>query len=56
MKWEYNGIVHQLFINSEKVYDSLRREVLYDILNEFHIPMKLVTLKHVYMKPITKST
>jgi len=27
-----------------KVYDSVRREVLYNILNEFEIPMKLVRL------------
>jgi len=36
--------VHQLFINSRKVYDSVRREVLYNILIEFGIPMKLVRL------------
>jgi hypothetical protein len=28
-KWEYNGTVHQLFIDSEKVYDPVRREVWY---------------------------
>jgi hypothetical protein len=27
-KWEYNGTVHQLFINFKKAYDSVRREVL----------------------------
>jgi hypothetical protein len=36
--------VHQLFIDFKKTYDSVRREVLYDILIEFGIPMKLVRL------------
>jgi len=31
-KWEYNEEVHQLFIDFRKVYDSVRREVLYKIL------------------------
>jgi hypothetical protein len=43
-KWEYNGIVHQLFIDLKKAYDSDRREVLYSILSEFGIPGKLVRL------------
>jgi len=34
-KWEYNEAVHQLFINFKKAYDSVRREVLYNILIEF---------------------
>jgi len=43
-KWEYNEAVHQLFIDCKKAYDSVRREVLYNILFEFGIPMKLVRL------------
>jgi hypothetical protein len=43
-KWEYNGRVHQLFIDFKKAYDSVRREVLYSILIEFGIPRKLVGL------------
>jgi sorting nexin-29 len=43
-KWEYNGTVHQLFIHFKKAYDSVRREVLYNILIEFAIPRKLVGL------------
>jgi hypothetical protein len=43
-KWEYNGTVHQIFINFKKAYDSVRREVLYNILIEFGIPRKLVGL------------
>jgi hypothetical protein len=36
--------VHQLFIGFRKAYDSVRREVLYNILLEFGIPRKLVRL------------
>jgi hypothetical protein len=43
-KWEYNGTVHQLFMDFKKAYDSVRREVLYNILIEFGIPRKLVGL------------
>jgi hypothetical protein len=43
-KWEYNEAVHQLFIDFKKAYDSVRRAVLYNILIEFGIPVKLVRL------------
>ena len=43
-KWEYSEAMHQLFVGFKKAYDSVRREVLYNILNEFGIPMKLVRL------------
>ena len=43
-KWEYNEAVHQLFIDFRKAYDSVKREVFYNILIEFGIPMKLVNL------------
>ncbi|KAJ4430268.1 hypothetical protein ANN_22480 [Periplaneta americana] len=36
--------IHQLFIDFKKTYDSVKREVLYDILIEFGIPKKLVRL------------
>jgi len=48
-KLEYNKAVHQLFIDFKKAYDSVRREVLYNILIEFCIPMKLVRLIKVCM-------
>jgi hypothetical protein len=51
-KWEYNKAVHQLFIDFKKGYDSVRREVLYNILIEFGIPMKLVRL--IKVKPIAE--
>jgi hypothetical protein len=40
--WAYNETVHQLFIDFKKTYDSVRREVLYNILIEFGVPMKLL--------------
>jgi hypothetical protein len=43
-KWEYNEAVYQLFIHFKKGYDSVWREVLYNILIEFGIPMNLVRL------------
>jgi len=39
-----NKAVHQLFVDFKKAYDSVRREVLYNILIECGIPMKLVRL------------
>ena len=39
-KWEYNEAVHQLFIDFKKAYDSVRREVLYNILLEFWDPQE----------------
>ena len=41
---EYNEAVHQLFIDFKKAYDSVRREVLYNILMEFGVTKKLVRL------------
>jgi hypothetical protein len=43
-KWEYIETVHKLFIDFKKAYNSVRREVLYNILIEFWVPMKLVRL------------
>jgi hypothetical protein len=48
-KWEYNETVHQLFVDFRKAYDSVRREVLYNILPEFGVPMKLVRLIKMYL-------
>jgi hypothetical protein len=43
-KWKYNEAVHQLFIDFKKAYDSLMRKLLYNILIEFGLTMKLVRL------------
>ena len=42
--WQQNGTMHRLFIDFKKAYDSVRREVLYNILIKFVIPMKLIRL------------
>jgi hypothetical protein len=36
--------VHQLFIDFKKAYDSVKTEVLYNILLELGVPKKLVRL------------
>ena len=43
-KWGYNETVYQLFIDFKKAYDSVRREVLYNIPIEYVIPVKLIRL------------
>jgi hypothetical protein len=53
-KWEYNETVHQLFLDFKKAYDSVRREVLYDILLQYGVPMKLVTLSKCLNKTYSK--
>jgi sorting nexin-29 len=40
----YNETIYQLFIDFKKAFDSIRREVLYNILIEFGVPTKLVRL------------
>jgi hypothetical protein len=35
---------HQVFIDFKKAYDSVRRQVFYNILVEFVVPLKLVRL------------
>jgi hypothetical protein len=44
--------VHQLFIDFKKDYDSIKREVLYNILLEFCIPKKLVRLIKICLNKI----
>jgi sorting nexin-29 len=43
-KWEYNSTVLQHFIDFKKAYDSVRREVLCNILFEFGMHRKLIGL------------
>jgi hypothetical protein len=49
-KWDYNETVHQLFIDFKKAYVSVGREVLYNILIEFGVPMKQVRLIKMCLK------
>jgi hypothetical protein len=41
-KWEYYETVHKSFIDSEKAYDSMWKEVLHNILSECSIHTKLI--------------
>jgi len=43
-KWEYSEAVYQVFIDFKKYCDSVRKDVFYDIIIEFGIPMELVRL------------
>jgi len=54
-KREYREAVHQLFIDFKRTYDSIRREILYNILIEFDIPLKLVRLVRVFLKHIAEA-
>ena len=42
-KWEYSEVVHQLFMDIKKVYDSVRMEVLYNFI-QIGIPVNLEEL------------
>jgi hypothetical protein len=44
--------VRQLFIDSEKAYDSVNREILYNIFTEFCIPMDLVRVIRMCLNEI----
>jgi hypothetical protein len=46
-KSEYNGTVHPLVIVVKKAYESVKREIIYNILLEFDISKKLVGLIEV---------
>jgi sorting nexin-29 len=50
--WEYNETVHQLFIDFKKAYDSVRREVLYNILIELGICMIIVRIIKICLNEI----
>ena len=41
--------MYEFFINIKKAYDSVRMEILYNILIEFGILMKLVMLSKIYL-------
>jgi hypothetical protein len=45
-----NGTVPQLFIDYEKAYDPVRRDVLYGILIEFGLHANLVKLIKMCLK------
>jgi hypothetical protein len=55
-EWEYNEAVHHLFVDFSKACNSVRRQVLHNILIKFGIPVKMVRLKkYVRMEPLAES-
>lgn len=48
-KTEYKQNVWQVFVDLKKVYDSIHRENLFNIMYEFGIPNKLISLTTVCM-------
>jgi len=51
-KWELCETLRQLFLDFTEAYDSVRREVLYNIVAEFGIPLKLARLIKVCLNEI----
>jgi hypothetical protein len=45
-------MLQQLFLDFEKAYDPVRKEVLYNILIEFGVSMKLFRLINLYLNGI----
>ena len=52
---ENSAAVHQLFIDYKKAYDSVTREVLFNILIDLGVHMKMVRLIKMCLKRIAES-
>jgi sorting nexin-29 len=48
--YEFRQNIWQLFVDFKKAYDSIHRQSLYNIMEEFGIPQKLVTLTKMCME------
>src|ERR1700755_2387713 len=42
--WEYNISIQKLFVDFKQAYDSIRRNIIFNIMEEFGIPRKLIRL------------
>jgi hypothetical protein len=51
--WEHNVEIHQIFIDFQRAYDSIRRDKLYAIMAFFGIPNKLIRLTKATMEDST---
>ena len=49
-KREFNGEVHNLFVDFRKAYDCIHREGLYNIMAEFGFPRKLIRMTAVCLR------
>ena len=48
--WELNEEIHQIFLDFQKAYGSIRRKHLYAIIAQFGIPNKLIGLMKATME------
>jgi len=53
--WEHNVEIHQIFVDFQKAYDSIRRYKLYAIMAHFGITNKLIRLTIATMENSTYS-
>jgi len=51
--WEPSVEMHQIFVDFQKAYDSIRRDKLYTIMAHFGIPNKLIRLTKATMENST---
>ena len=47
--WEHNAEIHQIFVDFQKAYDSIRRDKLYAIRANFGITNELIRLTKASM-------
>lgn len=48
--WEFDQELHALFVDFKKAYDCIIRESIYKILEQFHLPQKLIGLNNASLK------
>jgi hypothetical protein len=51
--WEHNVEIHQIFVDFQKAYDSIRTDRIYTIMAHFGIPNKLIRLTKATMEDST---
>lgn len=53
--WEYNKELHIIFVDFQKIYDSIDRTSMIEILKRFHFRRKIIhpieaSIKHIKVK------
>jgi hypothetical protein len=51
--WEHSVEIHEIFIDFQRAYDSIRRDELYAVMASFEIPNKLIRLTEAAMEDST---